>query len=83
MKHNEREKKEKEMDYKSHTKKDIIKAQKKGKKIWSLDTGNDGEDDMLIGEREDVIQDILYYHHDIESMPEHWELDLVDWEIEI
>jgi len=50
------------MNYKSHTKKDLIEAQKKGEKLWSLDTGNDGEDDVLIGEKEDVIQEILYFH---------------------
>jgi len=73
------------MNYKSHTEKEVIEAQKAGKVIVSLDTGGDGDDDtFILGEGEnvqDLIPDILLYHS-LEKFPEHWTLEIVDWEIE-
>jgi len=40
---------------------------------WQLDTGTDGEDDVLLGTREDVEADILH-HHDLDEMPSNWTL---------
>ena len=62
------------MNYRSHTKEEIIEALKQGKKAFALDTGNFGEDDVLIGEtRNDVLADVLS-HHELAELPEGWEL---------
>jgi len=68
------------MNFRSHSKKEIQEAQKHGKKIWMLDTGTYGEDDMLIGEKEEVFGDILCYY-EIEKLPDGWTLEEIDWEI--
>jgi hypothetical protein len=59
--------------YRSHTEKEIRDAIAKGARVWVLDTGSDGEDDVLIGTREDVFQDICSLH-DIREFPAHWRL---------
>ena len=60
-------------------------AQAQGRILYALDTGNDGEDDVLIAQsdetREDIIHDILH-HHELTTFPEYWSLDRVDWTIE-
>ena len=61
------------VSYKSHTEEECIEAFQKGEKVWDLDTGNDGEDDVLIGEGEQIIADILNYH-ELTELPPHWEL---------
>jgi len=58
---------------KSHTEKEILKAVQKGKRIFALDTGTDGEDDTLIGTYEKCLADTLH-HFEIDRLPEHWEL---------
>lgn len=65
---------------KSHTKEEIQKALKEKKEVWKLDTGNDGEDDILIGNYDDVLFDILSYH-DLDVLPDYWSLEKVDYEI--
>jgi len=61
------------MRYRSHTVEEIRDAVAKGAQVWALDTGPDGEDDVLIGSREDVFQDICSFH-DIIEFPDHWSL---------
>ncbi|KKN09857.1 hypothetical protein LCGC14_1042280 [marine sediment metagenome] len=63
------------MDYKSHTKEEITQALKDGKEVWRLDTGNSGEDDMLIGTHDEVVADILH-HHELDTLPEGWTLTI-------
>jgi len=61
------------MRYRSHTEEEIRNAVAKGAQVWVLDTGSDGEDDVMIGSREDVFQDICCFH-DISEFPPHWHL---------
>lgn len=57
----------------SHSKEEI-KNRPAETRVFRLDTGNDGEDDVLIGaSREEVLQDVLR-HHELKALPEHWEL---------
>jgi hypothetical protein len=65
------------MNYRSHTEKEIRDAIAKGAQVWVLDTGPDGEDDVLIGSREDVFQDICSFH-DTSEFPAHWHLEPFD-----
>ena len=69
------------MDLKSYSKKEIIEKVLAGEDLWRLDTGNDGEDDVLYGEYGAVLDDILY-HYDIDELPKHWSLDQVTIEVE-
>lgn len=61
------------MNYRSHTEEDIRNAIAKSAQVWALDTGPDGEDDVLIGSREDVFQDICSFN-DVSELPRHWHL---------
>jgi hypothetical protein len=61
------------MNYRSHTLEEIREAIARGAQVWALDTGPDAEDDVLIGSREDVFQDICSFH-DISELPPHWSL---------
>ena len=61
------------MNYRSHAKKEIIEALKQGKKVFALDTGNSGEDDVLIGNYDDVLTDVLS-HHELAELPIGWAL---------
>lgn len=61
------------MKYRSHTEEEIRNAVAEGAQAWVLDTGSDGEDDVLIGSREDVFQDICALR-DINEFPTHWHL---------
>ena len=65
---------------KSYTKAQLKKFQKSGMKLWKLDTGTLGDDDILAGEKEEVIRDILDYYEETE-WPAEWSLTEVDWEI--
>lgn len=70
------------MNYRSHTREDIEAALTAGQEVWMLDTGNDGEDDVLIGTYEEVLADIQ--HHCVanlgraipegEDLPQGWTL---------
>ena len=51
-----------------------------GKELWKLDTGNTGDDDMLIGSYDEVLSDVLYYH-EVDALPFGWSITKVDWEI--
>jgi hypothetical protein len=73
------------MDFKSHTKEEIKKAISEGKKVFALDTGNAGEDDILIADtnetRQDVLEDVLA-HHEVSELPEGWTLEEIDYDLE-
>ena len=62
------------MNYRSHAKTEVLEALKKGEKVWRLDTGNFGEDDVLIGgTMEEALADVLS-HHELAELPEDWEI---------
>lgn len=61
--------------YLSHTPDQIASARAQGQPVYALDTANAGEDDHLIGNREQIIREICQ-HHDRESLPAEWSLDL-------
>ena len=62
------------MNYRSHAKEEVIEALKQGKKVFALDTGNFGEDDVLIGgTMEEALADVLS-HHELAELPEDWEI---------
>ena len=67
-----------EMKLKSHTEQEIRAAFARGEKVFALDTGNDGEDDTLIGSQDECLADIFCYH-EIDELPGHWSLIEVDW----
>lgn len=64
---------------KSHSNDELVAAFLAGDQIWELDTGNDGEDDVLIGSKQEVEAD-LCHHFEFEELPGHW--DLTPWAIE-
>ena len=64
--------------YRSYAETEVREAILKGTEVWALDTGNAGEDDMLIGTHEECLAAVLH-HHEIESLPDGWSLDRVDW----
>jgi len=58
--------------FKSHTKEEVKEACLKGMKVYELDTGNDGEDDILVGYNDqDVLIDV-FNHFEFEELPDHW-----------
>jgi hypothetical protein len=57
----------------SHSIQAIIEALASGQKVWRLDTGTSGEDDLLIGTRDQVEADICH-HFERDDLPEGWEL---------
>jgi hypothetical protein len=74
------------MNFRSHSKEEIKKAISEGKKLFSLDTGNAGYDDILIADtnetRQDVLEDVLA-HHEVSELPEGWTLEEIDYELDI
>ena len=69
------------MNYRSYSKKELVKAAIAGETLWRLDTGNNGEDDILIGEYGDVVDAVLNYHG-IETLPKRWELEEISLDVE-
>ena len=65
---------------KSYTKAQLKRLQRSGRKLWKLETGTLGDDDILEGEKEEVIRDILDYYEETE-WPAEWSLVEVDWEL--
>jgi len=61
------------MNYRSHSREEIRDAIARGAAVWVLDTGPDGEDDVLIGNREAVFRTICSFN-DITELPPHWHL---------
>ena len=73
------------MNFKSHSREKIEKALSEGKRVFVLETGSAGEDDILIAEpgegREDVLADVLAYH-EMAELPEGWCLEEIDYDLE-
>lgn len=76
------------MSLRSHTKKQVLAAQKNGKDIFCLDTFGSGEDDILIAESdsknaawEEVCNDVLSYYN-LDTLPANWKLELIDYKLE-
>lgn len=61
------------MTYKSYTEEEIKEALEAGKQVWELDSGNAGEDDVLIGTKKEVINDLCACL-EVEELPEGWDL---------
>lgn len=61
----------------SHSDEKIERALARGEKVWRLSTGNKGCNDVLIGDRKEVMQDILV-HLELASFPTEWKLR--EWE---
>jgi hypothetical protein len=57
----------------SHTDADLLRAIVRGEHVWILDTGVDGQDDVLIGRREQAEDDALA-HYELVEWPAHWTL---------
>ncbi len=60
---------------KSHTLAELL-ARKPGEKIFRLETCNDGENDLLIGESiDEIIRDLAHHHDwDTHELPSGWTL---------
>lgn len=65
---------------KTYTREACHEAWEAGKEMYALDTGNDGDDDTLIGSYDACLHDVLSYH-EIERLPEHWSLERITWEV--
>jgi len=61
------------MNFRSHTRREIAEAIAAGGQAWMLDTGTDGDDDVLVGSLEEVASDLLD-HFELDALPESWEL---------
>lgn len=66
------------MDYKSHTYAEIQEAFDAGMDVYFLETGVDGEDDILFGPVDDIVTD-LEYHFERPMRP-HWTLTQISRE---
>jgi len=63
------------MTLRSWSEEELLAAFKAGKKIYKLDTGTSGKDDVLVGDTyREVLQDVLDNEEVIE-LPEGWSLD--------
>lgn len=62
--------------FRSHTRGEIAAALSREEKAWHLDTCSAGEDDVLLGERESVVRDVLA-HHEFTAWPGRWTLTRV------
>ena len=47
--------------FRSHSEDDVEEALHSGEKVWGLDTEGAGDDDVLIGERADVLSDVAFF----------------------
>jgi hypothetical protein len=47
------------MTFRSHTRKEVMEALMNGKKAFRLDSANHGQDDVLIGSKEECIRDVV------------------------
>ena len=73
------------MDFRSHTQEEVRAAQKAGKRIFILDTGNDGQDDVFIGEEGDTSESLLLetrmFYEKTEEETSGWTCEEVDFKI--
>jgi hypothetical protein len=59
-------------------------AQAQGRTLYALDTGNAGEDDVLILDPDETLEDLvaqILSHHELDQWPSDWSLDRVDWRL--
>lgn len=61
------------MNMKSHTREQIIDTLERNIPVYELDTADHGEDDVLIGDFQECLRDVLYYFG-LECLPEDWNL---------
>ena len=61
------------MRFNSWKRHEILAAMAEGRPVYELDTGDDGNDDVLIGTERQVLADVLSFF-DIDELPEHWTL---------
>jgi hypothetical protein len=68
------------MQFRSHSPAQVADAIAEGEQAWMLDTGTDGDDDVLVGSLEEVTSDLLE-HFELDALPEGWELTRIeaDW----
>ena len=64
------------MRFVSHTRNEVLLALSQGKSVFALDTGSDGDDDVLIGTEEECRQDVMTFHK-LEHWFEDWTLSPV------
>lgn len=63
----------------SHSLAQLRAARAEGNKLFILDTGEDGEDDVLYGTNQlEVEADIRFYLDN--EIPEHWTLREISWQ---
>jgi hypothetical protein len=56
---------------------ELIEAAQTGLQLWALDTDTSGEDDTLaVSSYQEAVHCVLT-HHELESLPENWSLDLL------
>jgi hypothetical protein len=66
------------MNFKSHTRTQIVEALERHIPVYELDTANYGEDDVLTGSFQECLSDVLAYF-DLEYLPVDWNLRRVDY----
>ena len=64
------------MNFRSHSRAEVAEAIAAGGQAWALDT-NTGDDDVLLGSADDVLQDALA-HFELDALPSGWSLVRVD-----
>jgi len=58
---------------KSHTLEEVRNALNEGTPVWIVDTGTSGNDDVLIGDYDEVLTDFLFYL-ELDELPKDWEI---------
>ena len=61
------------MRFNSWKKEQILAALSRDRPVYELDTGSDGDDDVLIGTERQVLADVLSFI-DVDELPAHWTL---------
>ena len=64
------------MNFRSHTREEVRDAIANGDQAYLLNT-NTGDDDVLLGSAEEVLQDALA-HFELEDLPDSWSLTRMD-----
>jgi len=63
------------MMLRSHTIPQLWTALGEGYRLYNLDTGTDGADDVLYGlDLTEIAHDVIL-HHDLDELPDHWRID--------
>jgi len=66
------------MALRSHTSEEILAAFRRGEKIFVLDSGTHGGDDVLIGSREECLQDVIDNEEEDVFETQGWTLNEID-----